>query len=293
VFGAGFWLNFLGAVGTSLLLIYSVMKYVPFAGWGLLVLLVLDLAATFGWRVPLQLARQRHRKFNKIVVRQAKPKDIESYLKLQEERWREDNMASAEQLHSRLKAYPQGMLVAERGGEIVGMAYSLRISKYNYDNPPTWNEITNNGYCNNVDPDGDVIFGVDLSTGRGVGHLAGDKLLIGMGRLAISEGVKTAMLGGRLPGYHEYASKMTANEYLHAKNDHGQALDRQVRYYTSIPGLKAKKVLPNYFHDPDSRNYGVLLVWRNPLYGVPGRKIWAWIFPALFRLEEFYLKLTK
>jgi catechol 2,3-dioxygenase-like lactoylglutathione lyase family enzyme len=86
---------------------------------------------------------------------------------------------------------------------------------------------------------------------------------------------------------------MTANEFLRAKNEEGKPLDRQVRFYTSVPGLKAVKALPDYFNDPDSLNYGVLLRWRNPLFGLPAPKFWAAIFPLLFRLEGLYLKFSK
>jgi hypothetical protein len=273
LFAMGFWMNFVGAVGTSLLLVILVLRFAPVAGSGLLIVLLIDLAATFGLRIPLHLKRKAHMKSTRIRVRRATSADIENYLQLQAERWQDDNMATREQLESRFAAYPQGMLVAERAGEIVGMVYAMQISDYDYNTPPSWNEITNHGYCDNADPKGSAIFGVDLSTAKGVGHLAGDELLLGIARLAISRGVKTALLGGRMPGYRDFASKMTADEYLRAKDDHGLPLDKQVRYYTSIPGLKAIKVLPNYFHDPASLDYGVLLRWTNPLYGLPGPRL--------------------
>ncbi len=290
IFAFGFWMNFAGAVGTSLVLISVVIGYVPTAGWGLLLLLILDLLATFAWRVPLHVKRRKSLASKRINIRRAQINDIDAYLSLQSKRWNIDNMANREQLMSRLRSYPQGMLVAERAGEIVGMVYAMRITAYDYKNPPSWNKITHDGYCDNADPKGSAIFGVDLTTAPGVGHMAGDKLLIGIARLAIGEGVKTALLGGRLPGYSKVADKMTAEEYLSAKDHQGQPLDRQVRYYTSVPGLKAVKLLPNYFNDPDSLDYGVLLRWHNPLYGLPGRKLWAGLFPLLFKIEELYLK---
>jgi hypothetical protein len=65
LFSAGFWLNFAGAVGTSLILILAVFKFVPVAGWGLLILLIIDLAATFGWRLPLHKRRMQLRNHRK------------------------------------------------------------------------------------------------------------------------------------------------------------------------------------------------------------------------------------
>jgi hypothetical protein len=230
---------------------------------------------------------------SRIIVRQAVLADIDGYLKLQAERWNQDNMAHRDQLESRLKAYPQGMLVAERNGEIVGMTYAMRITDYDFENPPSWNAITHNGYCDNADPQGKFIFGVDLSTAKGVGHLAGDQLLLQVARIAIAENIKFALLGGRMPGYHKHASTMSAEQYLWAKDDKGRPLDRQVRYYTSIPGLNAIKAIPNYFNDPDSLDYGVLLTWRNPLYRIPGRKMWSDLFPYIFRVEELIGKFKK
>ncbi len=228
-----------------------------------------------------------------MKVRQATAKDIEQYRRLQADRWSEDNRASDENLQIRLRVHPQGMLVAEEQGQVVGMVYAMRLAAYDYDNPPSWYEITNDGKCDTHVPGGNVIFGVDLSTARGVGGRAGDALLIGIARLAIHENVKWCMLGGRMPGYHTYKNQMSAEQYFLAKDKNGKYLDPQVNYYTSVPGLKAVKVLPEYFKDPESENYGVLLRWRNPFYNAPFPRLWSALFPVLFKLETAYFKLTR
>jgi hypothetical protein len=228
-----------------------------------------------------------------IKVRQATKADLSEYSRLQAERWRDDNKADDEKLLSRFKTYPEGMLVAEENGKIVGMVFAMRIADYDYDNPPSWYDITNNGMCDNHVPDGKIIFGVDLSTAPGVGGRAGDALLIGIGRIAIKENLEWCMLGGRMPGYHMYKDKMSAEDYLWSKGDDGKFLDKQVRYYSSVPGLMVIKALPNYFHDPDSCDYGVLLRWHNPLYNWPFPHFWSALFPVLFRLEEKYLSLRR
>lgn len=293
VFGFGFWLNFTGAVGTTVILAVGVIMVLPVGSWLLLVLLAIDLIATLGWRVPVQLQRRNIMKKESINVRNARRDDIDYYLQLQAQRWEEDNRATKEQLLSRYSTYPEGMLVAEMNGKVVGMVYAMKIRSYDYDNPPSWNEITNHGMCDNHDPDGTIIFGVDLSTAKGVGGLAGDKLLVGIAQLAIREGAKYGMLGGRMPGYHKYQHKMSADEYLFAKNPDGSFLDPQVEYYTGVSGLKMLKALPDYFDDPDSANYGVLLRWRNPFYGWPFPRLWGMLFPLLFKLEEAYMAVQR
>lgn len=62
LFAIGFWLNFAGAVGTSLVLVFGVIHFLPHTGWGLLILIVIDLVATFGWRLPLEYHRRKARK---------------------------------------------------------------------------------------------------------------------------------------------------------------------------------------------------------------------------------------
>jgi hypothetical protein len=62
LFGFGFWLNFAGAVGTSLVLAVTVIKFAPVVGWGLLVVIIVDLIATFAWRIPVHMYRKARMK---------------------------------------------------------------------------------------------------------------------------------------------------------------------------------------------------------------------------------------
>lgn len=228
-----------------------------------------------------------------IKVRRAREEDIATYLELQSKRWLDDNMATEEQLKSRFRVHPQGMLVAEQDGEIVGMVYAMRIAGYDVQKSPSWYEITNNGMCDNHVPNGPIIFGVDLSTDPNVGAPAGDALLAEIGRLAIAENIEWCMLGGRMPEYHLYKDKMTSEEYLHSRNESGEYLDKQVRFYTSVPGLRAVKALPDYFHDPESCDNGVLLKWHNPFHNWPLLGMWSALFPMLLSLEGGYVSLAR
>lgn len=228
-----------------------------------------------------------------VNIRCATRDDIDDYMRLQGSRWDEDNQASRQQLVSRLKVFPQGMMVAEDRGEIIGMVSSMRISSYNLSRPKSWYQVTNNGYCDNHDPNGKILFGVDLSTKKGRGSEVGDLLLIGIARLAIRENIKTCMLGGRMPGYYKYSDKLTAEEYLWSKNTKGEFLDRQVEFYSSISGLRVIKTIPDYFMDAPSKNYGVLLKWENPFYGLGLYSVWGAVFPLLFRLESAYENMIR
>ena len=79
-----------------------------------------------------------------------------------------------------------------------------------------------------------------------------------------------------MPRYNKFMNKMTAEEYISGKRNN-RSLDPELAFYAKL-GLKVIKALPNYIDDPDSCNYGVLMVWKNPFYGKPFPKFWSWLF---------------
>ncbi len=60
-FTLGFWVNFVGAVGSSVILIIGLLSVAPYTSLGILTVIVIDLVATFGWRIPIEIARRRLR----------------------------------------------------------------------------------------------------------------------------------------------------------------------------------------------------------------------------------------
>lgn len=163
------------------------------------------------------------------------------------------------------------MFVAEHDGRVVGATFVMRIASYDFADPPSWYEVTNNGYCDNHQPTGPIMFGVDVSTAFHVGAVAADRLLLACAQLAVEANIEQCLYGSRLPGYSQYRDTMSAAEYLRRRDEAGQFLDPLVRYYTSIPGMRPIKLLPNYFDDPESCDYGVLMAWQNPFYLAPLR----------------------
>ena len=62
LFEIGFWLNFVGAIGTSVIIIAGLIIVAPYTGLGITIIVFIDLIATFGWRVPLEIARRKVKK---------------------------------------------------------------------------------------------------------------------------------------------------------------------------------------------------------------------------------------
>ncbi|NHJ47820.1 MAG: hypothetical protein FK733_08535 [Asgard group archaeon] len=202
----------------------------------------------------------------KIKIRKASIKDLSEIIRVEKEAWPEGTEASEAMFRSRIETYPDGVFVALHKRKIIGVVAFMLID-YDVDNPiPTWNEATDNGMIKGThNPDAETIFGVDLTATPDAPRGTGTRLLMEVGRQAISKNLKRGVLGGRLPEYKKYADKMTPEEYLNAENENGEPLDPEVRFYKRA-GLQIGKILPSYFDDPDSLDFGVMLIWDNPFY---------------------------
>ena len=67
--------------------------------------------------------------------------------------------------------------------------------------------------------------------------------------------------------YRVLAAKMRyeAGESPPVDDDAPDYVCSNVRGYMSIPGVSIVRVAPNYFHDPASADYGVIMNWPNPI----------------------------
>lgn len=176
---------------------------------------------------------------------------------------------------SRIKTFPEGTLVAVIGNKVVAVV-ATEIINYNPEKKTlNWYEITDNGYIKKThNPKGDSLYGVDLSVhpsfqNKGIGK----KLMVAVGKLAIKYNLKRGFLGARIPNYYKYAHKIKVEDYVKITEKGGEIPpDPELMFYQQL-GLKMVKVIPNYFNDPESLNYGVLFVWENPYYN----KWYRWI----------------
>ena len=99
-----------------------------------------------------------------IVVRLAQESDIARYLEMSQQCWHATGQAGAAKMRSRLRVNPKGVYAAESDGVVVGMVTTIRLSGYDVSKGMSWAETTADGWCTTHDPNGDVLFGVDLTT---------------------------------------------------------------------------------------------------------------------------------
>jgi ribosomal protein S18 acetylase RimI-like enzyme len=209
-----------------------------------------------------------------VSIRPTAVADIPEIVRLQEESFAElaklGNIWHPQELESHLNIFPEGQLVAELEGKIVGSATSLIVNLNPNYADHTWTGITGNGMLTTHLPAGDTLYGADISTHpkvrhRGIGH----KLYQGRKDIAMRMNLKRMIAGGRLYNYCDYSEKLTPLEYA-LEVVHGKLHDL-VLSFDLINGFKFVKILPNYLDDARSLNYASFIEWTNPHY-VPNQE---------------------
>lgn len=169
------------------------------------------------------------------------------------------------QLIAQRAVFPDGQIVIEHDGNVVGAIATLIVSSTTALRSHTWVEITSHGtFAGHDAKSGDALYLADIyvdprAQGRGVGAL----LYAALFRLCDRRRLARVVAGGRLWGYHEVAATMTPARYVEevvsgARRD--RVLTSQLR-----AGFSVKGILERYLDDWRSASYATHLVWESSL----------------------------
>jgi predicted amidohydrolase/ribosomal protein S18 acetylase RimI-like enzyme len=180
-----------------------------------------------------------------------------------------------ERIHEfQLNAFPEGQVLAELDGKVVGYATSIIVQLDDEEDWYTWSEITGSGTFSTHEPAGDTLYGSDIAVhpdyrGRGIAGL----LYVERDKLLKRYNLKRMIAHGRIPGYREYAGQMTAEDYV-ARVKKGEIKDSSLNAHLKA-GYEVARVVLDYTIDRSSLNYSTVLVKQNPNYRPEKRKIAA------------------
>jgi ribosomal protein S18 acetylase RimI-like enzyme len=202
------------------------------------------------------------------IIRNYKSADFAGLIRVQQESfpppfpselWWND-----EQLQEHVARFPEGALCVEIAGEIAGSVTGLRVN-YDPQHAPdhSWAALTDNGYIRTHQPQGDTLYIVDICIRPAYRKLGlGKWMMQTMYEVVVQLGLKRLLGGGRMPGYHKTAASMSIEAYAKAIID-GQLKDPVITFLLRC-GRTPVQVVPNYLEDEESRNYALLMEWRNP-----------------------------
>lgn len=204
------------------------------------------------------------------VIRNYQEKDFPELINIQRESFPppfpSELWWNNEQLKNHVSLFPEGALCIEVDGVLAGSMTALLVN-FDPSHPEhSWEEITDNGYIRNHNPNGNTLYVVDISvrpTYRKFG--LGKWLMLSMYDVVIHLGLTRLLGGGRMPGYHKHAFEMSPDEYL-AAVVRGELKDPVITFLLRC-GRTPVKVVANYLEDEESHNFGALMEWRNPIRG--------------------------
>ncbi|KKK99153.1 hypothetical protein LCGC14_2635590, partial [marine sediment metagenome] len=214
----------------------------------------------------------------RVTIREASLKDVERIHAIEVEVWGQKNAASINQISSRIDAFPSGNLVAEADNNILGYSSFIltNFDRFANNSEKDWYSITDNGYVSNHNPHGKDLFGINFTVHPKAPRSSFRLLILAIAKRGIECKVRRYMLGSRIPSYHKYCDTMSVEEYVHAKTSSGNYLDPELCLYRK-KGLKVIDIVPGFFKDPDSKDYGVIVKQDNPFYRMPYRMFSSFI----------------
>jgi len=167
------------------------------------------------------------------------------------------------QLFIHLEVFPEGQFVAEYHEKIIGSCSSLIVKLKSEYQEHTWKDACGDSFFKNHDPNGDSLYGADVSSHPDHRRLGvATKLYDARKALTIKLNLRRIIAGARLINYCENAQDLSPLEYVHKVKCH--EIKEPVLSFQIRNGFKFIKILPNYMKDPRSLNNATFIEWKNP-----------------------------
>jgi predicted amidohydrolase/ribosomal protein S18 acetylase RimI-like enzyme len=165
-----------------------------------------------------------------------------------------------------LEKFPEGQLCIEVDGKVVACALAIVVDYTQIDDAHTYNEITGNYTFSTHDPEGNVMYGIEIFVhpeyrGLRLGRRLYDERKVLCERLNL----KSIVAGGRLPNYHQFSNDLSPREYID-KVKLKEIYDPTLTFQLAND-FHVNKVLKGYLPgDYESKEYATLLEWNNIYY---------------------------
>lgn len=173
---------------------------------------------------------------------------------------------SEKMVRSQITTFPEGQFVALFNDVVVGHAATFIIDEEICLKAHSWKEITAGGYASRHDPDGDMLYGMEVCVDPDMrGMRVGERLYNMRKKLCVSLHLKAIVFGGRMPNYAKHAAKgLSAKDYVQAVVS--KKLKDPVLGFQMRNGFEPIGVLKNYLpSDQESQGFASHMVWHNSL----------------------------
>lgn len=172
----------------------------------------------------------------------------------------EEELLHADQYKKHVELFPEGQFVALDGDKVIGATSSIRYH-YNPDEHEhhTFFEIMGGGWFTTHEPDGDWLYGMDVSVhpdyrSQGIARA----LYRARQQTCRTLGLKGQMTVGMLNGYDTVRNEMSIEAYYEKVKNH-ELFDPTVSVQEKV-GFAIAGLMKDYLNDPTCGNAGAVIV---------------------------------
>ena len=178
----------------------------------------------------------------------------------------DDDPWKKRQVANLVSLFPEGQIAVVVSGKVVGCALCLIVDYAKYGDNHTYEEITGAETFSTHDPDGDVLYGIDVFVHPDFRGLRLARRMYDVRKeLCERLNLRSIVAGGRIPGYNQYATELSPKDYIE-KVKLKELYDPILSFQLSN-GFHVKKILKKYLPgDAESLEYATLLEWNNIYY---------------------------
>ncbi len=181
---------------------------------------------------------------------------------------------------SQIGNFPEGQICIEDKGKVVACAFSVIVDYDKFGDKHTYDEITGDAYLSTHDPNGDVLYGVDVFVDPDYrGLRLGRRLYEARKELCRNLNLRAIVAGGRIPNYGKHASEMSPAEYVEKVKS--KDLFDPILTFQLSNGFEVTQILKAYLpEDKESHGYATLLQWHNIQYDAEAAPLIGGIKPT-------------
>ncbi|MCA9648777.1 MAG: bifunctional GNAT family N-acetyltransferase/carbon-nitrogen hydrolase family protein [Myxococcales bacterium] len=202
-----------------------------------------------------------------LGLRHLRPEDYPELERIMNAVYEKEGGAWAEdQFRAQLARFPEGQICIEDHGRVVAAALSLIVDYKRFGDSHTYDQITDRGYISTHDPNGDVLYGMDVFVDPEYrGMRLGRRLYDARKELCEKLNLTAIVAGGRIPGYAAHAESMTPQQYI-ALVQRRELFD-PILSFQLANDFHVVRVLVDYWPlDRQSGGFATLLRWSNIYY---------------------------
>lgn len=191
---------------------------------------------------------------------------LEAYAGTDTEPW------GIEDIQRLIDVFPDGQLCIEVDGKVAALALAIIVDYSKYGDKHTFKQITGNYSFSTHNPDGDVLYGIEVFVHpKYRGMRLGRRLYDARKELCENLNLRSIIAGGRIPNYEKFAFQYTPRQYID-KVRQREIYDPALTFQLSND-FHARKILKNYApEDTQSHSFATLLEWKN-IYFEPEEKL--------------------